>query len=311
MSVDAIGGYPQYADTTINYIPQLFAPSTLVKYYAKSCVAAMSNTKYEGIIKNHGDKVTIRTRPDITVSAYKKGQKLDRQVASSAPLSLNIDQAQYYDFVIDDVDDAQADIVLSSEFTDDASEQMRIKIDRDVLGAIYADADTANQGASAGKISGNLNLGATGSPLAVTKNNVIEVLTLLSLIWDEQNVPDNDRNFACAAWFRYLIMNSDLKNASIMGENPSILRNGRVGEVDGITLYKSNLLSVVTDSGGQTGCTHMIGLQKDALTFAAQLVKNRVLQPPDIFGWEYSGLYVYGRKVVKPAGCIHLYAYKG
>jgi hypothetical protein len=48
MSVDPIGGYPQYADASINYIPQLFAPSTLVKYYAKSSVAAVSNTKYEG-----------------------------------------------------------------------------------------------------------------------------------------------------------------------------------------------------------------------------------------------------------------------
>jgi len=48
MSVTPAAGYPQYSDATINYIPQLFAPSTLVKYYAKSVLTAISNTKYEG-----------------------------------------------------------------------------------------------------------------------------------------------------------------------------------------------------------------------------------------------------------------------
>jgi hypothetical protein len=309
MSVAASAGYPQYADSTINYIPQLFAPATLVKYYAKSCVAAVANTKYEGIIKNQGDKVTIRTRPNITVRAYTKGQKLTRETPSSAPVVLNIDQAQYYDFVIDDVDDAQADIVLSSEFTDEAAEQMRIKVDTDVLGKIYADADSANTGSTAGKISGNLNLGVSGTPLAVTKNNVVEVITLIGLVEDEQNVPDNDRWGIIPSWFRYLIMNSDLKNASIMGDGPSRLLNGRIGEVDGQTLYKSNLLSVVTD--GTTKVTHSIWGQKDALTFAAQLTKNENLRCSDTFGWEYRGLYVYGRKVVKPEGLVHLYCYKG
>jgi hypothetical protein len=47
------------------------------------------------------------------------------------------------------------------------------------------------------------------------------------------------------------------------------------------------------------------------LTFAAQLTKNENLRCSDTFGWEYRGLYVYGRKVVKPEGLVHLYCYKG
>jgi len=309
MSVDPAAGYPQYADTDIAYIPQLYAPATLVKYYAKSVVAAISNTKYEGQIKDKGDKVIIRTRPTITIRPYTKGQKLTSETPESAPIEMLIDQADYYDFVIDEVDDKQADIVLSNEFTDDASEQMRIKIDTKVLGGAYADAHARNQGASAGVISQNYNLGSTGAPLAVTKNNVIEVLTLIGTVLDEQNAPEEGRKVVVPAWFRYLIMNSDLKNASITGDSRSIQRNGRVGEVDRLTLFMSNLLATTLD--GTTTVTNIIGCQMDALSFATQLVKNRSFEAQDTFGRRYNGLQVYGYKTVKPEGMVWLYAYKG
>ena len=60
MSVEPSSGYPQYADSDIAYIPQLYAANTLVKYYARSVVTAIANTKYEGDIKDKGDKVIIR-----------------------------------------------------------------------------------------------------------------------------------------------------------------------------------------------------------------------------------------------------------
>lgn len=309
MSVNAAANYPQYADTSIRYIPELFAPATLVKYYANSVVAAITNTKYEGQIKTMGDKVNIRTRPNITIRSYLKGQTLTSEAPESAPVVLSIDQGLYYDFVIDDVDDKQADIVLSSEFTEDAANQMRIAIDTDVLGSVYADASAYNAGLTAGKISAAYNMGVSGTPLAVTKNNVVEVITAVNAVLDEQNVPDNDRWGVLPAWFRYLIMNSDLKNASITGDAKSIIRNGQIGEIDGTMLYKSNLLSVVTD--GSVKATHMLFGQKDSVAFAAQLVKNENLRAPQKFGVEYRGLHVYGRKVVKPEGLVHLYCYKG
>lgn len=308
MSVAASTGYPQYADAAIKYIPQLYAPATLVKYYAKSVVPAITNTKYEGQIKDHGDKVIIRTRPSITIRDYTKGSKLTREVPQSAPLELVIDKAKYYDFVIDDVDEKQADIVLDSEFTDESSETMRIALDTDVLGTVYAQADAANAGATAGKISACFNLGVAGAPLGVDKDNIIELLTAVGCVLDEQNVPEEGRWMVLPAWMRFLILNSDLKNASITGDGTSIVRNGRVGEVDRLTLYMSNLLSVVTDSTHK--CTHVIAGQKDAITFAAQMVKNENLRCSDTFGWEYRGLHVYGYKVVKSEGLVHVFVYK-
>lgn len=53
------------------------------------------NKLYEGVIKKGGDKVYIRTLPDITVSTYTKGQKLAVQSPSAVNKTLNIDQGKY------------------------------------------------------------------------------------------------------------------------------------------------------------------------------------------------------------------------
>jgi len=304
MSVAVVQGYPQYADANIGYIPHLFAKTTLVKYYSRSVVPAITNTKYEGVIRDQGDEVIIRTRPDINVFDYKKGQQLNPETPSSPPIKLLIDRAKGYDFVIDVIDEKQADLVLSDEFTTDAAEKQRIEVDTDVLGSVYAQVHASNQGANAGLKSGTYNLGVPGTPVQIEKANVIEYLTMIGTILDEQDVPEDSRFAVIPAWMRWMIMNSDLKNANLTGDGQSIIRRGRIGEVDRLTLYSSNLLARnVADAA-----THIIAGHKDGITFASQMVKNEVVPASRTFGKEYRGLQVYGFKTVKPEALVHLYA---
>lgn len=309
MSVAVAAGYPQYAGVGINYIPQLFAPKTLIKFYASSVVPAISNTDYEGVIKDYGDKVTIRTRPNISVRPYVKGQELEPEVPESVPTELLIDQAEHYDFVIDVVDEKQADIVLDDEFTTDAGEQMRVQIDTNVLGSVYSQAHASNQGATAGAISAGYDLGVAGSPLAVTSDTVTEVLTSAGAVLDEQNVPDENRALVIPVWMRWMLINSELKFAYLTGDDQSIMRNGLIGMIDRWKIYASNLLSVVTDGSDQV--TNCIACHSSAITFAAQLVKNEVVPATKTFGKEYRGLQVYGFKTVKPESIAWIYAKNG
>ena len=106
-----------------------------------------------------------------------------------------------------------------------------------------------------------------------------------------------------------LIKLSDLKDASLAGDQTSILRNGRLGVIDTFTLYKSNLLATTTD--GANTCTNMIFGINDAITFATQLTENESLKNPFGFGTLFRGLQVYGYKVVKAEAMGWLYAYKG
>lgn len=311
MSVGTAQNYPQYANADIGYIPTLYAKETLVKYYAKSVIPSITNSKYEGQISNMGDKVVIRTRPDITVEDHKKGESFSGEVPSSEPITLNIDKAKRYAFIIDDIDEKQADIVLEPEFSEDGSNKMRIAIDTDVLGNVYADAHPANQGTAAGKDSGSYNFGSAASPLALTNDNIVEFITAFAAAMGEQDVPEEPDNLfvVLPPVIRWLIMNSDLKNASVTGDGRSILRNGRVGMIDNLTVYASNLLAKET-IGGHV-CYHVIAGHRDAVTFAAQLVKNETLRAPNTFGQLYRGLKVYGYEVVKPEALFHAVVYRG
>ncbi len=102
-----------------------------------------------------------------------------------------------------------------------------------------------------------------------------------------------------------------LKDASLSGDQTSILRNGRVGMIDNTTVYKSRNLASVTDGTTSTTAWYCLGGHISAISFAAQLSK---IQSTDIekgFGKLVKGLEVYGYKVVTPKALSYLYADKG
>src|SRR6267142_2477278 len=102
-----------------------------------------------------GDKVNIRTTPELTVRQYEKGMTLQVERPDKPKIVLNIDQGDYFAAIEDDVDKVQADINLLDAWTKDASERMKIRIDSVVLTGILPDIDIYNKGATAGRISQN------------------------------------------------------------------------------------------------------------------------------------------------------------
>lgn len=279
-----------------------------MKFYAACVLADISNTDYEGEIKNVGDKVIIRTVPDITIRDYVKGQALVIQRPESPNEELEIDKAKYFNLICDDIDKHQTDIKLMNSWSDDAGQQMGIAIDTGVLADIYASADAHNKGASAGEISGNIDLGSSGAPLGLGKATILEAMVDCRTVLGEQNIPKNSRFFVMPEWASGMIMKSDLKDASLAGDGTSIMRNGRLGTIAEFTLYESNLLTSETDSGGETAY-HMIVGQKSALSFAAQMTKMESLRAESTFGTLIRGLNVYGYEVLKGTALIDLYAY--
>lgn len=311
MAVNAAGGYPQYSERVSgNFIPEVWSGTILVKFYAATCLAEIANTDYEGDIKNKGDKVIIRTTPTITIADYEKGQALNMEHPESPSVELEIDKAKYFIFGVDDVDKYQSDLDLLSDWGDDAGQQMAITIERDdVFANIYSDADASNKGASAGAISGAINLGATGSPVALTKADILDKIVDCRVCLDEQNVPRTDRWGIIPAWMAGMILKSDLKDASLAGDGTSIMRNGRLGIIAGFVLYESNLLTTATD-GSYTAYHSMFG-QKKALTFASQFTKTEHIKPSLSFEEGVKGLKVYGYKVLKDEALIDLYVREG
>src|SRR5437879_13899275 len=76
------------------FIPTIWSGKLIEKFYASTVLAAISNTDYEGEIKNQGDTVNIRTKPTITISDYSADQALTLQRPSGNMISLLIDKGK-------------------------------------------------------------------------------------------------------------------------------------------------------------------------------------------------------------------------
>src|SRR5262252_11123936 len=112
-----------------------------------------------------GDRVKIRTKPTIQIRDYLADGLLGLDRPSGNSVELYIGSGIYFSLILDDVMEVQSDLNILSMWSDDAAQQMKIYVDRDVLGSIVNGAAAANRGATAGVISGNLNLGIKGTPI--------------------------------------------------------------------------------------------------------------------------------------------------
>jgi hypothetical protein len=300
----AFGSIPNPAYTG-TFIPELWSGKIIEKFYDATVLAAVANTDYEGEITSYGDKVTIRTKPSITINDYTAYDSLTTETPSSAVVELLIDQGKYWSTALDDVMEVQSDLDHFSLWADDASEQMKIEIDTDVLAGIPAGVAAANQGATAGVQSGtSIDLGAAAAPVTVTAVNAIQKIIECGQILDENNIPETGRWVVIPAWLAALIKTSELKDASLTGDGVSMLRNGRLGMIDRFTLYASNLLPY---NASDTAHSILFG-HSHGLTFASQLTKVETLRAESTFGTILRGLQVFGYKVVDGTALGILYA---
>ena len=282
----------------------------------KAGVNSLPVTTPEGEIKKQGDKVKIRTMPTAVIRDYTRNTDITYDMPDGGVIELEIDKGKYYAAQIDDVSAHQQDIKVMDKWATDASEQMKIAIDSDVLGSIYTDADSANKGATAGRISQNINLGTSSAPLGITKGNMLDVIVDAGQVLDEQNIPEEGRFLILPAWAIGMIKKSDLKDASLAGDSTSIMRNGRVGMIDRFTLYLSNLLPKAAVNIGTTATPnsvngfHFLAGHKNGLTFATQMTEMENLRLEKRFASAVRGLQVYGYKVVDPTCLVDIHAYK-
>ena len=299
---------PAYSGT---FIPAVWSSKLNVKFYANTTFADVSNTNWEGDIKNMGDKVIINNIPTISINAYTIGQSLTYEVPTPETIELQIDKGFYFGVNVSDVLEYQSQPNLMDMFTTDAANQMKIKVDTDCFLGTFSDAAAANIGATAGALSGQYNMGTDAAPLdyAAASNapQILNTIVAMGNILDEQNVPESDRWLVLTPYERQLLMQSPLAQAYVTGDSQSILRNGKIGRIDRFDIYVSNLLPKAAADKNYLGATDtgkikrhvMIAGHKSAMTFASQINKVESLPNPNDFGTLVRGLMIYGRKVVK------------
>jgi hypothetical protein len=289
------------------FIPEIWSGKLVEKFYASTVLAAISNTDYEGEIKNKGDRVKIRTKPTITIRNYDSDGLLALDRPTGGTVELYIGNGKYFSLILDDVMEVQSDLNILSMWSDDAAQQLKIVVDQDVLTGIVGQMAAQNQGTAAGVITGSLNLGVQGTPLAVVGRNpgtgqveLLDVLMRMGQALDEQNIPEVGRWVVMPAWAGRQIKQSELRQAYLSGDSVSMLRNGRLGMVDRFTIYISNLLPNNSSDSAQfnAGEWPIFAGHAHGLTFASQISKVETLRSELTFGQILRGLQVYGYQVV-------------
>jgi len=290
---------------TNGFIPEIWSGKLVEKFYASTVLAAISNTDYEGEIRNQGDRVKIRTKPTITIRDYLADGTLALERPEGSNVELYIGNGKYFNTILDDVMDVQSDLNALSIWSDDAAQQLKIKVDTDVLGGIKGAMVSANRGVTAGAITSSINLGATTTPITVVARSpsagqveILDALLRLGQVLDEQNIPEEGRWVVMPVWAIAMLKFSDLRQAYLTGDNMSPLRNGKVGMVDRFTIYGSNLLPQGVAGGLAAGEYIFYAGHAHGLTFASQISKVETLRSELTFGTILRGLQVYGYQVV-------------
>lgn len=290
------------------FIPEIWSGKLIEKFYDATVMAAIANTDYEGEIRNQGDTIHIRQRPDIVIEDYTPDTELNVQRPNAPTVDLTIDYAKYFNAIADDVYRVQSDMDLLGMWAEDASEAMKVTIDRELLSTVVLGGAKAvtNRGAAAGRISQDINLGVTLTPLTVVprdattgQTDIIDLIVDMGTVLDEQNIPESGRWLIIPAWLAGMIKKSDLRDASLAGDSTSIVRNGRLGMIDRFTIYMSNLLPSGVAGGLAAGETAIFAGSNMAVTFASQLTKMETMKSERTFGELIRGLQVYGCDVIK------------
>ena len=301
------------------FIPTLWASKLNRKFYLATVFGEIANTDFQGEISGLGDKVVINNIPDITINDYTIGGDLNYAVPTPSTVELVIDRAKSFQFQLNDVIAHQSKPNAMEAFSNEAAQKMKIAIDRAVIfgdsatkPGIENDVPAANQGATAGAITGGYNLGTAATPVTLTASNILSTLTAMSGVLDEQNIPETDRWLVIDPLTRQLLMQSNLAQAQFMGDEKSMIRNGKIGSIDRFTVYVSNQLprAAATQDywGGAAAGTAkrriLLAGHKSAVTFAAQMTKMETLRNPRDFGDLVRGLNVFGYKTVIPTGLV-------
>jgi len=274
----------------ITFIPEIWS-AMMLESLKKELVygqPSVVNRDYEGDIKNQGDTVRIRSISRPTVATYTKGSTtINPEQLTDAQRSLLIDQAKYFAFEVDDIDQAQSTGGELEEGLMEGVYALRDTADQ-YIAALYTGAASANQ---VGTVS------VTTAALAYTQ------LRKLKVKLDEANVPQQGRYCVVPPWYHGLLLEEDKFVRVDASGTDQGLRNGIVGRALGMDILVSNNAPLVTGDDYAVMAGH-----PKAIAFAEQINKVEAYRPEDSFSDAIKGLHVYGAKLVRPTAIATVYA---
>jgi hypothetical protein len=270
-----------------NFSPVIYSRKVQKAFRNSSVVEDVTNTDYSGEISNFGDSVRIIKEPDITINTYARGTKNNTQALQDADFTMTVDQANYFQFAMDDIEEAHSHVNFMDLATDRAGFKLRDKFDSEVLGYMSGwEKDgsgdfirrTAPNGTKSDSSAGadellaahslditdfggsdlgvaaevtSIPLAANGGSGAIT--SPLSVLNRFGRMLDQANVDTEGRWVVVDPIFIELLMDGDSKLVDSDFGGDGEIRNGMLPKtIRGFRVYKSNNLPFVGTGAGTT-----------------------------------------------------------
>ena len=306
MAIPAASGYPQYSNSLITPI---FRMDLLERFYDTTIYSDISTTEYTGDLNKGGDQITFMREPKVIVRDYTKNGKIIHDTVDASPVTMTVDHSKTFSIKMNMIDEKQIQNFdrWKAAFLKNAGIELARQIDPELLADMVTEVADYNQGSTAGLTSKGVDLGETGSPLAITSSNIIPMLSNLQQVLDEALAPREGRFVVLPPVALNALRNSELRLAYATALNSTPMINGKLpNEIAGFTVIESRNIPTAVE-GGKTAY-HIVAGVPMATAFAAQIENSRVLSDKDDWANYYQGLSVYGFKVLYPDALATAYA---
>ena len=267
-----------------NFIPTVWSENLYQELDKKYIGVANCNRDFEGEIREKGNTVRICGIGDVVVSEYTKNANMSAPATlSDNARDLEINQAKYFNFQIDDIDRAQSSPKLMEAAMKNAASALANDADRYIY-SMYAQA------------------GSTLQCENTDVNNIIDLIIDARTKLFANNVADpEDIVVEVSPEIGGMILKAKV---NLSTDNTSAMEAGCIGAIGGCKIFVSNNIEKV-ESG--TGHTHKcLARTKRAIAFAEQLSEIDAYRPELRFADAVKGLHLYGAKVVYPKEMVLL-----
>ena len=260
-----------------NFISTIWSETLYRKLNAEYVAVKNCSREFEGSILGQGSTVKILGVGDITVSDYAKNTDMASPSAlTDNARSLTINRAKAFNFLIDDVDHAQAAPGLMELAMEQAAAALADEADKYVF-SLYSGVTAAN----------------TVTDAAVTVDSILDdVIAAREKLLANGVGGSVPTVLEVSPEIAAILLKAKILNST---DNDGAVSNGAIGSLIGFEVYVSPNIVCGTDKSNKC-----FARTKRAIAFAEQLNSVEAYRPELRFADGVKGLHLYGAKIIYP-----------
>lgn len=271
-----------------NFIPKLWSASIQRNLDKLHVFAEDCNRQYEGDVKGPGDTVHILGAAKPTITTINRSAA-NAKIGAPEELEgtdsiLTVNQMAYFNYMVGDIDKAQAVDSLMDSLTQETAEAMADVIDK-YISSFAVDSAVAK-----------LNTAAT----QVTSANILNMLdSAIQKLYENDVKPTTELVVTVSPRFYTLFKQAYITKDT---DNSAMMKNGKVGMYGNVTVKLSNNVHK-----SDSGATDNIMIRtKRAVAFVNPFTHSEAYRPESHFADAIKGYSVYDAKVIRPAEILNI-----